>query len=187
MKIYTRTGDTGQTGLYGGDRISKGALRIEACGLVDELNAQLGVVRAALSDWKNPNEEFDILLSKIQHHLFDTGAELATLQPDKKGTALLSDVKITLLESQIDRVESMLEPLREFILPGGTGVAAQLHVSRAVCRRAERVVVTLAEIEKIRPEVVMYLNRLSDLLFVLARYANHLTGTRDTPWVKDLG
>lgn len=193
MKIYTKTGDQGQTSLYGGQRVDKDHLRIQSFGDVDELNAELGVVRAGLTQMTeaaNGFAEINELLGDIQNRLFDLGAELATPNPGKQGTQLLGESHVTQLEQAIDRWEAELEPLKQFVLPGGTLVAAQLHVARCVCRRAERLVVGLTREQLVasggtlRPEVVVYLNRLSDLLFVLARAANHLAGQADVPWSK---
>lgn len=184
MKIYTKTGDTGETGLYGGSRVSKDDARVEAYGAVDELNCALGAARAALAP---DDSSLDALLGRVQSELFDLGAELAT-PPERMGTPLgarvplASEARIAALEAEIDRVEESLAPLKTFILPGGTPAAAALHVARGVCRRAERRVVALARADTVRPEVLRYLNRLSDLLFVLARYANHSTGVPDVPW-----
>lgn len=183
MKIYTRTGDQGETGLFGGPRVPKDHTRIEAYGTVDELNAELGLARAELKD---PSlADIDALLGRVQHHLFDIGAELATPDPVTKGTALLAGSHIELLEQAIDTHDGELTPLKQFILPGGTRAAAQLHVARCVCRRAERVVVSLAGLEAVREEPVRYLNRLSDLLFTIARVVNHRVGEGDVPWNKE--
>lgn len=181
MKIYTKTGDNGTTGLFGGARVSKADARVEAYGTLDELNAHIGVVRACLgNDW--PSAE----LSKVQSDLFVVGAELACV-PGKEATmrmALVSEAHIAELEQWIDDGETRVEPLRAFVLPGGTPAAAALHVARTVCRRAERLCVALgAEPTPPRVEVVTYLNRLSDLLFVWARGANAGAGVADVPWV----
>jgi cob(I)alamin adenosyltransferase len=166
-RIYTRTGDNGTTGLIGGKRVSKDSPSIEACGSLDELNALLGIVRShALPDG------IDGILQRIQDRLFTIGAELATpegVEPRKKG---LGDEEVRILESQIDEFENKLPPLRQFILPGGMGAAAELHLARAVARRAERHCVSLSRLDKINPQILRYLNRLSDLCFVLARYVN---------------
>ena len=182
MKIYTRTGDTGETSLFGGKRVSKDALRIEAYGSVDELNSVIGVVRSL-----KPQKELDVVLGQLQDQLFVLGADLATPRNAKKSKATkkiprIESSHITPLEQQIDAWERQLVPLRSFILPGGSPVAAQLHVARAVCRRAERLVVRLGKKETIGAEPVRYLNRLSDLLFVMARYANTLDGVKETEW-----
>jgi cob(I)alamin adenosyltransferase len=179
MKIYTKTGDLGQTGLYGGGRVAKDDQRIEAYGTVDELNAVLGMVRASA-----PAPEVDALLARVQNELFDLGAELATPDADKIKAVTIDEAAITRLEAAIDQFEGLLAPLRTFILPGGSVAAAQLHLARTVCRRAERRLVTLSHQEPISPHLVVYLNRLSDLLFVLARFANLAVGVGDVPWQK---
>ncbi len=180
MKIYTKTGDQGDTGLFGGARASKASERVTAYGDVDELNSTLGVVRAHAAP-----AALDALLHAIQIDLFNVGAELAT-NPDKKdldiGVPLVSDADVERLEDAIDLLERDLAPLKTFILPGGSPVAAFLHVSRTTCRRAERAVVRLGGQETLRMELVRYLNRLSDLLFVMARHANHTLGVADVPW-----
>ena len=179
MKIYTKRGDRGETSLFGGKRLSKDSLRIEAYGSVDELNSILGVVRSL-----RPHRELDTLLEQVQNELFVLGADLAT--PDTssaKNVRRLQEQNVSQLEKHIDTLDATLTPLRSFILPGGGPVAAQLHVARTVCRRAERLVVRLGKKEKIGRPPVEYLNRLSDLLFVLARYANKLDGAVETPWV----
>jgi cob(I)alamin adenosyltransferase len=179
MKIYTRTGDTGDTGLFGGPRVRKDAPRIEAYGTVDELNAVLGLARAEALP-----ADIDATLARIQNELFDLGAELATPEPAKLNLPTLSAAHVTTLEGEIDRYEALLEPLKQFILPGGTRGAAQLHVARTCCRRAERRLITLTGLETVSPVLVVYLNRLSDLLFVLSRAVNHLAGQPDVPWSK---
>ena len=159
MKIYTRTGDAGQTGLFGGARVDKDDPRVEAYGTVDELNSCLGVVRAL-------------------------GAELACLpgKEDQLRMTMLGETDIARLEGWIDRGELPLEPLKNFVLPGGSKSAAELHLARTVCRRAERRTLSAGRNSPIRPEVAIYLNRLSDLLFVLARYEYHVAGLSDIPW-----
>jgi cob(I)alamin adenosyltransferase len=181
MKIYTKTGDRGETGLFGGPRVSKDAPRIEAYGTVDELNSVLGVVRA-----EGVGHAIDALLARIQNELFALGAQLATPDPAAHQTALIGPAQIEVLEAAIDHHEQGLEPLKQFILPGGTRAAAQLHLARTVCRRAERRLVTLVHqsAEPIAPDLVIYLNRLSDLLFVLARAVNHAAGHPDVHWQK---
>lgn len=181
MKIYTRTGDEGETGLFGGPRVSKDDRRIEAYGTVDELNAVLGVVRAGGVD-----PELDELLATIQHELFDVGAELATPDPGSFGLRCVASAEVARLEWIIDRAEEDLAPLKQFVLPGGCPAAARLHVARTVCRRAERRVISLAREPgaQISSWLVVYLNRLSDLLFVLARWANARSGVADVPWQK---
>jgi len=188
MKIYTKAGDAGETGLFGGERIAKDNARVEAYGTVDELNCALGVARAALAADPVLHDQ-DVLLTRLQSELFDLGAELAT-PPQRLDTKLASriplasDERTAALEREIDRMEAELEPLKTFILPAGTPSAAALHLARAICRRAERRAVTLshADADAVRPEALRYLNRLSDLLFVMARYANHRAGLPDVPW-----
>jgi cob(I)alamin adenosyltransferase len=179
MKIYTKTGDTGETGLFGGPRVPKDAPRIEAYGTVDELNALLGLARC-----ETLPPDVDALLARIQNELFDVGAELATPDPQAKNTATLGAKSIAALEAAIDQHEAQLTPLRQFILPGGTRPAALMHLARTVCRRAERRLVTLATVETISPTLIVYVNRLSDLLFVLARSINQSQGCNDVPWQK---
>jgi cob(I)alamin adenosyltransferase len=179
MKIYTKTGDAGETGLYGGSRVRKDHPRIEAYGAVDELNSVLGLARA-----ESLPSEVDALLARLQNGLFDVGAELATIEPEKHGVALVAAEQIAALEQAIDRHELTLAPLKQFILPGGTRAAACLHLARTVCRRAERRTLTLASSHDVRRELLVYLNRLSDLLFVLARVANASAGQADVPWQK---
>ncbi|MDO9016878.1 MAG: cob(I)yrinic acid a,c-diamide adenosyltransferase [Deltaproteobacteria bacterium] len=179
MKIYTKTGDDGDTGLFGGARVSKASARVEAYGTVDELNAVLGVARAA-GAWA----ELDELLGSIQSDLFTLGAELATV-PGKEaslGIPLLDDRDVARLEVAIDLSEATLPPLKNFVLPAGTPAAAALHLARTVCRRAERAVVGLPEGHGARGELKVYLNRLSDLLFSLARQVNQRAGVEDVPW-----
>lgn len=177
MKIYTKTGDAGETGLFGGTRVSKASARVAAYGDVDELNSVLGVARLHPID-----EARDALLQQIQSELFDVGAELAARPGKDVGIPLVDDGDIERLERAIDAAEEELAPLESFILPGGSPGAAHLHLARTVCRRAERSVVGLAAGEAVRPEIVRYLNRLSDLLFVLARLANTRAGVADVPW-----
>jgi len=180
MKIYTKTGDRGDTGLFGGARVSKASLRVEAYGELDELNSVIGLVRTEPFDAK-----VDALLAVVQSRLFDLGAELATA-PDSKvslGIPLVDEAEVERLERAIDEAESELAPLKTFVLPGGSRAAASLHLARTVCRRAERSLVLLAQSETVRDECVRYVNRLSDTLFVLARLANHRAGIADVPWV----
>ncbi len=181
MKIYTKTGDQGDTGLFGGARVSKDNPRIEAYGTVDELNSVLGVARA-----ESLPADVDALLARVQRELFSLGAELATPDPAAHGTALVGASQSAALEQAIDRYQSQLEPLQQFILPGGTRAAAMLHLARTVCRRAERRLVSLltGSVEPVSGELVVYLNRLSDLLFVLAREVNRRSGLNDVPWEK---
>ncbi len=181
MRIYTKTGDQGDTGLFGGPRVPKDDHRIEAYGTVDELNSLLGVARAEALP-----ADVDALLARIQSELFSLGAELATPNPAALGTALVGPGHSAALERAIDQYEAQLEPLKLFILPAGTRAAALLHLARTVCRRAERRLVTLrtAAAEPVSGELIIYLNRLSDLLFVLAREVNRRAGLADVPWQK---
>lgn len=198
MKIYTRTGDDGTTGLFGGPRVRKDDARIEAYGTVDELNAVLGCVRsdldAARADRSHAEEAIDGLahldecFSLIQHELFSLGAELASPRPDDFHLRVIGTAQVARLERWIDDAESRLPPLKQFILPGGSATAAQIHVARAVCRRSERRVITLAESADLEmpvsTDVIIYLNRMSDWLFVVSRDVNRLLGHADQPWVK---
>jgi len=179
MKIYTRTGDAGTTALYGGERVSKDARRVEAYGTVDEANALLGVARAQLGELGG----FDALLAGLQSALFDVGADLATPESRYRSNIVpLAPADVAGLEREIDRLEAELPALRAFILPGGHPAAASLHHARTVVRRAERRVVELLHHEEANPLVAVYLNRLSDLLFVLARAVNAAAGVRDPEW-----
>lgn len=180
MKIYTRTGDDGTTGLFGGARVKKDSLRVEAYGTVDEANGAIGRARAALEN----KGEIDDVLAPIQSELFVLGAELATPagKEEKLRMTLISAADAERLERAIDAGEEGLAPLKSFVLPGGTPAAAELHFARCVVRRAERLVITLGAEEPVRNDLVIYLNRLSDLLFTLARRANHLAGVEDVPW-----
>ncbi len=181
MKIYTRTGDAGSTGLFGGPRVAKDDDRIEAYGTVDELNACLGIVRSA-----GISPGIDTQLDQIQHELFSIGAELATPEPDEHGLRVIGAGHIARLEQWIDAHEAGLSPLKHFILPAGSVAATHLHLARSVCRRAERRVVTLVRHHEanISEELMVYLNRLSDLLFVLSRVANHEGGVEEIQWIR---
>jgi cob(I)alamin adenosyltransferase len=179
VKIYTKTGDRGDTGLLGGSRISKRSARICAIGDVDELNAGLGVARATGGNAAICDE-----LERIQSWLFDVGAELAAPPAGRIQYAGLTEGASRRLEESIDAQTAELPPLNCFILPGGTPLAAQLHVCRSVCRRAERSVVNLAAEEAVRDEITVFLNRLSDWLFVTARTANRTLGVSDLEWKK---
>jgi len=177
MKIYTRTGDAGETSLFGGARVRKDDARIEAYGTVDELNSFIGVARAS---W--PSSSFDGQLHAIQSDLFDIGAHLAS--PGTSRFAGPDQARVTAMETDIDAMESELAPLKTFILPGGSLAAAQLHVARTICRRAERLVVALRDDDEATKASITYLNRLSDFLFVAARFANHQHGVADVPWTR---
>ena len=181
-KIYTRTGDTGETSLLGGRRVRKDNCRIEAIGSIDETNAALGMVRVELLRSGVAPVGLDDLLTTIQHRLFDMGAELASPVATAQGPNSLSDGDVAMLELEIDHWDAGLEPLRKFILPGGSVAAAQLHLARCICRRAERRLVELAATEPVRGELVKYVNRLSDLLFVLARATNVANRVADVTW-----
>ncbi len=177
-KIYTKTGDKGETSLFGGKRISKGNLRLDAYGTVDELNTMLGVCRSL----KLPRRIAQIVAG-VQDDLFRLGAELASGSPPKNSVNFLLDhADIRRLEAEIDAIESTLPPLRNFILPGGCQGGAMLHVARTVCRRAERIIVRLSSTEPLRDIPIIYLNRLSDLLFVLARRANASARAAEVKW-----
>lgn len=177
MKIYTKTGDAGETGLYGGQRIPKDAVRIQTLGTVDELNAALGVALTLVTD-----EEARVILLRIQGELFEVGADLATPLEHGETVPRVRPEETARLEAEIDRFETELTPLRRFILPGGGPGGAALHQARAVCRRAERHLVTLEFSEEINPEVGRYVNRLSDHLFDLARLVNQRSGIPETEW-----
>ena len=173
-KIYTKTGDKGSTGLIGGVRVSKDASRVRAYGEVDELNAALGFARSQLAHGSPP----DAILERIQNELFELGAELADPKPKPR----LGSDRVRKLESEIDAMTAELPELKAFILPGGSAAGAALHWARAVCRRAEREVVALTREEKTHAEAVVYLNRLSDHLFTLARAVNRRSGASETLW-----
>lgn len=185
MKIYTKTGDQGETGLFGGPRVAKDDTRIEAYGAVDELNAALGLARSlGLPD------EVERVLGRVQEELFAVGAELAAPDPSKLSLVRIGQQQIEAMERDIDYWDSRLTPLKNFIIPGGTPSAAALHVARTVCRRAERRVVELtrpltSEATHQASHVLCYLNRLSDLLFVAARFTNSAKGVRDPEWTPE--
>lgn len=182
MKIYTKTGDDGTTGILGPGRLRKDDPRIEAYGSVDELNAVLGVVRA-LQPIGNP-DQFDPILEAIQSDLFTVGAALADPDPHGRFHQAIGQDQISKIEAWIDQFEASLPPLTQFILPGGTLAAALVHQARTVCRRAERRVVELSASPEghVSADVLVYLNRLGDFLFVLARAINHQSGVPDQPW-----
>lgn len=195
MKIYTKTGDTGQTSLFGGQRITKSHQRIGAYGSIDELNAHIGNIRALLTSLTAPSSAetpsltdtaIDNALHRIQEELLTIGSHLATPYNPTEGAPStlppLRSTSVEALEQWIDQLESTLTPLRKFILPGGNTAAAATHIARTVCRRAERHVVQLHHNEAVDPTILKYLNRLSDALFVLARVLNTQTGTPETEW-----
>lgn len=181
-KIYTRTGDDGTTGLVDGSRLSKDDVRVRAYGDVDETNSVIGLVRLHLE-----NRRLDDMLSRIQNDLFDLGADLATPLPikgdaDSEYALRMVQAQATRLEEELDTLNADLEPLTSFVLPGGSPPAAYLHQARTVCRRAERVCVALSDVQPINPAALTYLNRLSDFLFVAARWCND-QGQTDVKWV----
>jgi cob(I)alamin adenosyltransferase len=181
MKIYTRTGDTGETALFAGGRVSKGHVRLHSYGSVDELNAILGLAVAA-----KPDKTLQDAITRVQSELFVVGADLATpLDAKSEWIVRVSPPMIELLEGEIDEWEAVLPPLKNFILPGGSLSGALLHQARTVCRRAERWVVMLQETESVNPQVLRYVNRLSDWLFVAARLANLRAGQAEKTWQKD--
>lgn len=184
-KIYTRGGDKGETALLGGKRVSKADARVEAYGEVDELNAEIGLARAAITGTRpaGAGSDLDAWLEKIQQELFQVGAELASLTPARSAGRIEAEV-VTALERAIDLLDKELPPLTRFILPGGSPAAAHLHLARTVARRAERRVVTLqAGGAVVRPLLIAYLNRLSDFLYTAARVANQQAGVKDVEWV----
>jgi cob(I)alamin adenosyltransferase len=181
MKIYTKTGDTGSTALFGGKRVSKESLRIDAYGTVDELNALLGIVGTSTAHGGLRDAVY-----RVQRELFILGADLATpLDTPRVSIPRVDDAHVEWMEELMDDLETRLPELRNFILPGGSVAAAHLHHCRTVCRRAERAIVRLAGYESINETDIVYINRLSDLLFVLAREANRLDGHEDVPWKSD--
>jgi len=186
MKIYTRTGDSGETALFGGGRVSKTHPRVEAYGDVDEANCSLGVAISTLT--RDGLMDMVYRLRSVQEDLFAVGAHLATPGSDERTGAAshlpaLPIERILEMETWMDEAEIVLDPLRTFVLPGGTEAAAQLHLARTVCRRAERRVIALAGASDVDRGIIAYLNRLSDLLFVYARLANRRAGAADIPWI----
>jgi cob(I)alamin adenosyltransferase len=172
-KIYTRTGDDGSTGLGDGSRVAKDSLRVEAYGTVDELNSTIGMVLAC----EGVDDALRETLTQVQHELFDLGGELCI-----PGMAMIDDADITRLEEVLDQFNEPLPPLKDFILPGGGMAASCCHLARTVCRRAERDVIALSRVESIRPQAQRYLNRLSDLLFVLCRVLARSSGHGEVLW-----
>ena len=179
MKIYTETGDKGTTSLFGGMRVSKSEQRLEAYGTVDELNSVLGVARAG-----GLSSRLDEILEHLQHQMFSLGAELAAPDPAAQVMEPLGENTAKLIEQWIDEIEEQLPALKAFILPAGSPGAANLHLARCVCRRAEREIALLSESFEVRPAVLKYVNRISDLLFVMARKANQDAGVADVEWKK---
>ncbi|MCB0720519.1 MAG: cob(I)yrinic acid a,c-diamide adenosyltransferase [Bacteroidetes bacterium] len=185
MKIYTRTGDDGETGLFGGDRVPKSHPRLDSYGTVDETNSAVGfalaeIVSAGLAELKR--EWIRSRLHQVQGHLFVIGAELATPAGARPVIPRITEADVTRLETWIDEMEDVLPPLSSFILPGGTRAAAAIHLARTICRRAERATVKLDESVEIDPLIPIYLNRLSDFLFVLARWTNYNLDEEDIEW-----
>ncbi len=184
MGLYTRTGDDGTTGLFGGERVGKDHPRVEAYGTVDELNAWLGLAAAGCDESRAMHTRFAAILGSLQSRLFDLGADLATPANSKhRGkVAPITEGHVSELEALIDEIDGGNEPMKHFVLPGGTDLAGRLHVARTVCRRAERRVVVLGRITNITPATVHYLNRVGDLLFAMARRANKDSNVPDIPW-----
>jgi cob(I)alamin adenosyltransferase len=188
MKIYTKTGDKGQTSLFGGTRVPKYNIRIEAYGTVDELNAYIGLVRD-----QDIDDNTKSILLKIQHELFTLGAMLATppekelLKSGKERLTIekINDEKIALLENEIDVMNESLPPMTHFILPGGNPIVSYCHIARCICRRAERIVTQLSDESTVNPQILMYLNRLSDYLFVLARKLTYDTKSSEIQWIPE--
>jgi cob(I)alamin adenosyltransferase len=185
-RIYTRTGDAGQTGLAGGQRVAKDDLRIDCYGTVDELNAFVGLARTTAEELVPRGERlaaFSNILKRVQHELFNLGSILATLPQDvHPKQPRITSAEVEQLECEIDQANEELQPLRSFVLPGGTRLDAELHVCRTVCRRAERLLVRLAREQNVPAESLRYLNRLSDALFVWSRWVNHALGASETLW-----
>jgi len=178
MKIYTKQGDTGQTSLFGGVRAEKNDPRIVAYGTIDELNSILGIVIS-----HQPSDTGLKILKDIQQSLFVVGADLATPEDKKKRIERIDQPEIDQLENWIDELQDHLPDLKSFILPGGTHVGAHLHLARTVCRRAERAIVSCKQQKSVSENLLIYINRLSDLLFVMARYENYQSGETETPWI----
>lgn len=185
-RVYTRGGDRGETGLAGGQRVPKDAVRIEAYGTVDELNAFIGMARETAEELTASHPamaELNAILKRVQHELFNAGSILATLAEDvHPRQARVTDAEIVQLETEIDRMNAGLPALRSFVLPGGCRLNAELHVCRTVCRRAERICVTLAREEAVDGAIVRYLNRLGDALFVWSRWVSHTLGVPEILW-----
>jgi len=190
-RVYTRTGDGGETGLAGGQRVPKDSARIEAYGTVDELNAFLGAACTTAIEIAATEPRLAVLAAialRVQHELFNLGSILATLPQDvHPKQARVTDAEVTQLETEMDHMNEDLPPLRSFVLPGGSRLNAELHICRTVCRRAERRSTALARVEPVPPEAIRYLNRLSDALFVWSRWASHLTGLPETLWNPNVG
>jgi cob(I)alamin adenosyltransferase len=180
-RIYTKTGDQGETGLVGGQRVAKDAQRIEVYGTVDELNSFVGLVR--ISAKENKLDELEVIFERLQHELFNLGSVLATMPQDlHPNQPRITKETIDRLERDIDQYNASLPSLRSFVLPGGSRICAELHVCRTICRRAERALVTLSHNEEIPSEALLYLNRLSDAMFVWSRWVNQALGVEEALW-----
>ena len=186
LKIYTKTGDKGETSLYGGKRVRKDNLRVEAYGAVDETNAFIGFARAAIHEGSSGSREvlnyIDSVLEPVQHRLFGIGATLAGSDDPKYA---VEDSDLDFLEKSIDRMDEQVQPIKAFILPFGTDLSARLHLARVISRNAERRIVALSQSEEVSPNLLAYANRLSDFLFTLARFANKAQGVPDVAWRKE--
>jgi cob(I)alamin adenosyltransferase len=186
LKIYTKTGDKGETGLYGGKRVRKDNLRVHAYGDIDETNAAIGIARSYISEGSSGSREIlnfiDSVLETVQNKLFSVGATLAGTDDPNYA---VKDSDLEYLEKCIDHMDEQVQPIKAFILPYGTDLSARLHLARTVARRAERSIVSLSAAEAVDPNILAYANRLSDFLFTLARYANKAQGIPDTLWKKD--
>ena len=185
-RIYTKTGDKGETGLVGGQRVSKDTQRIEVFGTVDELNSFVGLARISAKEVKL--DELEMIFERVQHELFNLGSVLATLPQDlHPNQPRITKETIDQMERDIDHYNASLSPLRSFVLPGGTRICAELHVCRTICRRAERALVTLSHDEEIPLEAMLYLNRLSDAMFVWSRWVNQALGVEEALWQPNKG
>ena len=181
-RVYTKGGDKGQTSLVGGERVSKAAPRVECYGAVDELNAALGMVRTALEE-SPAGPELSPIIARVQNELFNLGAELATPDPERRARSpRIEDRHVTALEEEIDALNEDLPELRSFVLPGGGWTSSYLHLARTICRRAERLVVAVGEAEDLGEHALIYLNRLSDALFVFGRWAAFVEGGTEPLW-----
>lgn len=189
MKLYTRSGDDGTTGLFGGERVPKDHPRIEAVGAIDELNASLGLAASACEPSVAIHQTMLGIFAELQSRLFDVGADLATPQDaaDKHQAkiARIGPDHVAQAERWIDQIDGGNAPMKNFVMPGGTELAARLHLTRTVCRRAERAMVHLSRSETVNPQTIIYINRISDLLFAIARRANKEAGVADVPWVPE--
>lgn len=186
MKIYTKTGDKGETGLFGGKRVRKDNLRVQAYGDIDETNAAIGIARSYISEGSSGSREIlnfiDSVLETVQNKLFAVGATLSGMEDPNY---MVKDLDLEYLEKCIDHMDEQIQPIKAFILPYGNDLCARLHLARTVARRAERSIVALSAVEPVDPNILAYANRLSDFLFTLARFANKAQGVPDTLWKKD--